>query len=424
MTVRLRRHRIKPKEDKNIMKRLIVCIVALFVILATVCICVGASFQYQRVDNVYINEVLQGLDGGQEPEQKIYDYTVFDKDGKVSYSTIDTQDLSYDARISKAVGNGDIVMDYKDSKIVFYIGAQQRFESMRNSILIFLGICFVVMSVAIAACVYLLFRRTVKPFEKLKAFSGEVAKGNLDFPLTLDKYNTFGAFGEAFDIMRNNLKESRLAEQKSVVDKRRLMQEIGHEIKTPLASIRAIAECGYAADGNEDFTVILDKTNTIDNLVNDFYHATLEEEGQLNIYLTRHSSKEFAQTIASCDYNGRATINTPPDCFVLYDKIRMAQVIDNIVANSYKYADTDISIDIFERECKLITIIRDSGSGVPPEQLSFVMDRFYRGEKTAEKLGQGLGLHICRKLIERMGGEMTCRNEGGFVVEITLPICN
>ncbi|MDE5756649.1 MAG: HAMP domain-containing histidine kinase, partial [Clostridia bacterium] len=400
------------------MKKFIICVVALFVILATVCICVGASFEYQRIDNVYINEVLQGLDSGQEPEQKIYDYTVFDKDGLVLFSTIATQDMSYDARISKAVGNGDIVMDYKDCKVVFYIGSQQRFDNMRDVILVFVGVSFGVMAVAVALCVYLLFKRTVKPFEKLKAFSGEVAKGNLDFPLILDKYNSFGAFGEAFDIMRNNLKESRLAEQKSVVDKRRLMQEIGHEIKTPLASIRAIAECGCAVDSNEDFAVILDKANTIDNLVNDFYHATLEEEGQLNIYLTRHSSKEFAQMIASCDYNGRARINTPPDCFVLYDKIRMAQVIDNIIANSYKYADTDISVEMTERDGKLIATIRDSGSGVPPEQLSFVMDRFYRGEKTAEKLGQGLGLHICRKLVDRMGGEMTCRNDNGFVVEI------
>ena len=406
------------------MKRVIIFIVSLFAILATVCICVGVSFEYQRVDNVYINEVLQGLDSGQEPEQKVYDYTLFDRDGKVLYTTIDTQDLSYETRISKAVGNGDIVMDYKDCKVVFYINSQKRFENMRNSILIFLGICFGVMAVAIAVCVYLLFRRTVKPFEKLKAFSGEVAKGNLDFPLTLDKYNSFGSFGEAFDIMRNNLKESRLAEQKSVVDKRRLMQEIGHEIKTPLSSIKAIAECGYAVDNNEDFAVILDKANTIDNLVNDFYHATLEEEGQLNIYLTRHSSKEFAQMIASCDYNDRAEINTPPDCCILYDKIRMAQVIDNIIANSYKYADTDISVELSESDGKLITTISDSGSGVPPEQLSYVMDRFYRGEKTAEKLGQGLGLHICRKLVERMGGEMTCRNEDGFVVEIALPICN
>lgn len=402
------------------MKRFIVSIVALFAVLATVCLCVGANYEYQRVDNVYINEVVQGLETGTEPVEKVYDYTLFDKEGNVLYSTIDEEKMSYDARLSKAICNGDIVVDYKDCKVVFYIQAQKRFVNMRNDILIFLGICFAVMAIAIAVCVYLLYRRIVKPFERLKEFSGEVANGNLDFPLTLDRYNTFGAFGEAFDIMRNNLKESRIAEQKSVVDKRRLMQEIGHEIKTPLASIKAVAECGYAIDGNEDFATILDKASAIDNLVNNFYHVTLEEEGQLNIFLTRHSSKELAQLIAKCDYNGRAQIDTPPDCLIHYDKIRMTQIIDNIIANSYKYADTDIIVKMFERDGKLITVIRDSGAGVPPEQLSYVMDRFYRGEKTAEKLGQGLGLHICRKLVERMGGEMTCRNDDGFVVEIAL----
>ena len=78
--------------------------------------------------------------------------------------------------------------------------------------------------------------------------------------------------------------------------------------------------------------------------------------------------------IVSCDYNGRVRINTPPDCFALYDKIRMTQIIDNIIANSYKYADTDIVVEIVERDDKLVAVIRYSGAGVPPEQLIYVMD--------------------------------------------------
>lgn len=107
---------------------------------------------------------------------------------------------------------------------------------------------------------------------------------------------------------------------------------------------------------------------------------------------------------------------------LLYDKLRMSQVIDNIIANSYKYADTDMAVDMNLKDGRLRVCIRDSGEGVLLEQLSFVMDRFYRGSKTQEKLGQGLGLHICRKLIMRMGGELRCFNDDGFVVEITLPV--
>ena len=67
-------------------------------------------------------------------------------------------------------------------------------------------------------------------------------------------------------------------------------------------------------------------------------------------------------------------------------------------------------------------IFKDYGAGVAAEQLSYIMDRFYRGEKTAEKLGQGLGLNICRKLILRMGGDMNCYNDNGFVVQLNVPI--
>ncbi|MDE5616349.1 MAG: HAMP domain-containing histidine kinase, partial [Clostridia bacterium] len=216
-------------------------------------------------------------------------------------------------------------------------------------------------------------------------------------------------------------KESRSAEQKAALEKRALLQEIGHDIMTPLSSIKAVAEVA-SAQGGDDYKIIFDKANTIENLVNGFYRASLEEEGQLSIYLTKHTSDDFAKLIDISDYNSRISRNAPPDCDLLYDKIRMSQILDNVIVNSYKYADTSIEVDMKVDGNKFITTIKDHGNGVAPEQLQYVMDRFYRGEKKSETLGQGLGLHICKKMIDRMGGEMTCRNEDGFVVEIALPV--
>ncbi|MCX4362150.1 MAG: HAMP domain-containing sensor histidine kinase [Clostridia bacterium] len=403
------------------MKRFIACLVALFAVLTVISICVGMSFEYERIDNSYINEVIQGFDSNSQPEIKVYDYTFFDREGRVLFSTVDVEDMSYDARINRAIGDGDIVVDCGDNKAVFYIKSQEAFEDMRNTSVTLIVCLLAAAAFTVAVCAYLIYRRTLLPFKKLKNFAQEIAAGNLDSPLLLDKHNSFGAFGEAFDIMRNNLKESRLAEQRSVVDKRRLMQEIGHELKTPLASIKAIAEYGQAFGEGGNYAVIADKANAIDNLVNDFYHATLEEEGQLNIYMTRHTCKDLADVIKTCDYNNRASIAAIPDCALLYDKIRMTQIIDNIIANSYKYADTDIDVEFSFKDGKLTTRIKDSGAGIPSEQLSYVMDRFYRGKKTEEKMGQGLGLHICRKLAMRMGGEMKCYNDGGFAIELVMP---
>ena len=404
------------------MKKFIIGASALFAVLAIIFVGVGISMQYQRIDNAYINEVLQGIELGIEPSKKVYDYTLFDKKGEIIYTSIEVEDMPYDARVNRAIVDGDILVDCGDSKVVFYTDGESRFISMRSSFITAVVIAIFIVAVYFAICSHLLYKRTVKPFGELKDFAEEIAKGNLDKPLKLDKYNSFGVFGEAFDIMRNNLKESRLAGQRSAMEKRQLMQEIGHELKTPLASIKAVAECGQAEGKDGSFDIIIDKANAIENLINDFYHITLEEEGRLEIYLTRQSCSDFIELIRSCDYNRRCNISQCGDCYLLYDKIRMEQIIDNIIANSYKYADTDISVDMSIKGDKLTTVIKDRGEGIPPDELSFVMDRFYRGEKTKEKLGQGLGLHICRKLVMRMGGELMCFNDEGFAVEITLPI--
>ena len=230
--------------QRDHMKKFIIGATLLFAVLAVLCIGVGLGFEREKIDNAYINEVLRSLEAGGQPSEKKYDYTLFDSSGNVLYSSVEVPDMSYDGRVSRAICDGDVLVDYGEIKVVFYVGAEESFKVMRNTFIIFISIAIVIVALFFSICSYHLYARTVKPFGKLKDFADEIAKGNLDMPLRLDRYNSFGAFGEAFDIMRNNLKESRLAEQRAAVEKRKLMQEIGHELKTPLASIKAVAEYG------------------------------------------------------------------------------------------------------------------------------------------------------------------------------------
>ncbi len=406
------------------MKKFIASLVAVFVLLCCVCLGIGLGTDYQRVDTVYFNEVVQCLDNGILPDKLVYDFAVVDSNGKIKLSTLEVEEMSLQTRLSKAYAEGDVVMVYGEGKIIFYLKSRERFYSMRNTLIWITAVSFVVIAIVMGVGCWLIYLRTIKPFDKLRNFACEVAKGNLDSPLILDKHLTFGAFGEAFDIMRNNLRESRIAERNEMLEKRRLLQEIGHEIKTPLASIKAIAECGIAVSGDSGYGVICDKVSVIDNMVNDFYQKALEEDGQLNIFITKHSAENFKLLISESDYNGKVSFGDIPNCNVLYDKIRMTQIVDNIIANSYKYADTEIKVDFMLEDNMLKVKFKDFGKGVEAEQLSYIMERFYRGERTAEKVGQGLGLNICRKLILRMGGEMSCFNENGFVVELKLPTYN
>lgn len=393
-----------------------------FVVACSLCLGVGLSYDYDKVDMVYINEVVQCLNNGTEPKKIVYDYTVVEKSGEVKFSTKQVEEMEFNTRLSKAYGDGDIVIDYEDSKIIFYLSSQERFYAMRGKLIWLVVISIIAVAISIFVCAYFVYVCTIKPFNKLRNFAQEVAKGNLDSPLILDRYNSFGAFGEAFDIMRKNLRESKISEQNEMMEKRRLIQEIGHEIKTPLSSIKAVAECGIAAKKDKNYNIIWDKANVIDNMVNDFYQKALEEDGQLNVFVTKRSVAEFKQLIANSDYNGKIVFGQEVDCNILYDNNRMTQIVDNIIANSYKYAGTEIKVEMSIKEDKFEVIFKDFGAGVATEQLSYIMDRFYRGEKTAEKLGQGLGLNICRKLILRMGGDMNCYNDKGFVVQLNVPI--
>jgi signal transduction histidine kinase len=104
------------------------------------------------------------------------------------------------------------------------------------------------------------------------------------------------------------------------------------------------------------------------------------------------------------------------------DPARLSQVMDNIIANSYKYADTPLDVWAEMDENGLALTLRDYGPGVAPEELPRLFSKYFRGKGAEGKNGYGLGLFISRAFIERMGGELTALNaEPGFAAKIHLP---
>jgi signal transduction histidine kinase len=157
-------------------------------------------------------------------------------------------------------------------------------------------------------------------------------------------------------------------------------------------------------------------------LVSELLHNTLEELDSLQVNPIPFPSGELDEIIRKSDYRQNVNPCEIPGCLLKADPARLAQVMDNIIANSYKYADTCIDMSAQMDEDGLMLTLRDYGPGVAPEELPRLFTKYFRGKGAEGKNGYGLGLFISRAFMERMGGELTAANaDPGFAAKIHLP---
>ena len=369
-------------------------------------------------------------------EQKIiseepFEYAVIDPEGNLLCYTKEGIATS----VSTATTQFDVIRDIEqDGRIVGrllvhnpYLELQQK-RDIRQALMI--GTLFLAMLLITVGYFIYLRNRVVKPFDRLKGFAARVAGGDLDTPLEMDRAHVFGAFTESFDIMREELKISREREAEAVRSRKELVAELSHDIKTPVASIKAMADVMSltAKDDMERETIaaINGKADQIDHLISNLFHATLEELEQLEVKPEEISSTEILQMIRDADYRKMVLQPELKDAVVLADRLRINQVISNIIANSYKYANTQIRINsAYEGSGPqyLMIEISDRGGGVPEEELELVTGKFKRGSNAKGKDGSGLGLYISKYFMEKMEGSLECFNrDGGFAVRLKLPV--
>lgn len=268
-------------------------------------------------------------------------------------------------------------------------------------------------------------RRILFPFRKLQGFARAVAAGNLDLPLRMDKGGVFGAFTESFDLMREQLKTARENERNADQSKKELVASLSHDIKTPVASIKAATEFMLVTQRDEkdrrQLIRIGEKAEQINTLVTNLFSATLEELQQLSVTVKEIQSTEISRLILRADDKGRIQPFVIPDCIVRCDTVRLQQVFDNIIGNSYKYADSDMTVDSQIDGYNLNITIRDFGPGVAKDELPLIAGKYYRGKNAADKSGYGLGLFIAKTLLTQMSGSLRCENRpGGFAVILSL----
>ncbi len=382
-------------------------------------------------DTVAVNEVVQTVTEDFNNLQSHgnatnLDYTILDNGGNLMYKTKSGLSESVNA----AIAHRDTILDISIDntvvgKVLIYNDGAKTLQSEKKTAVIVLSVAIAIQCVICAGYALFLHCTVIRPFRKLKDFARRVAGGNLDIPLEMDRRNLFGAFTESFDIMRSELKKARLAEAQAQKSKKELVAKLSHDIKTPVASIKAVSEVGLAVTEHEkdraNYTQIIGKADQINTLVTNLFTATLEELQQLSVTPAYTESKQIKAMLQNADYLKKATIPDIPQCLVYADSLRLQQVFDNIFANSYKYAGTEICVAAQTAGDRLNVIIEDYGGGVSKEELPTLKEKFKRGSNVVNNDGAGLGLYISDYYMKEMGGELILENgENGLKVTLSL----
>ncbi|GIP17446.1 hypothetical protein J40TS1_30880 [Paenibacillus montaniterrae] len=300
--------------------------------------------------------------------------------------------------------------------------------------------------VAFVLCAYLLARfitrRILLPLKELNDASEQIMNGNLDVEIRSRYNDEMGNFISAFDVMRARLKES--LDQQAAYEQARneLVANISHDLRTPITSIRGYVEGlqdGIARDEQKVaryLAVIKNKTDQLDRLIEDLFQFSQLESGQLAMELRESDSREFLEAMAAPfelefheDSSVELTVVRPfPSRLIQVDRDRMAQVFENIIENAKKYGGrpAEMTISAQEEGNWIRIMIKDSGIGISEDDLPHLFERFYRGEKSRSRAfgGAGLGLAICKQIVEKHGGRIGVQSKQGIGTEfyLTLPI--
>lgn len=213
---------------------------------------------------------------------------------------------------------------------------------------------------------------------------------------------------------------------------------ISHELRTPLGFIKGYVttlmreDTSWDSDARIEFLEIIDEeADRLRELIDNLLDSSRLETGSLGMTrehtqistLIRDTSSRTKSAYPEMNLEVELGEEIPP---MLVDPTRIAQVLDNLLSNAHKYApDARVIVRAAMNGDRATIEVIDRGPGIPPEHLPRLFERFYRVPEDSKGIrGTGLGLYICRKIVEAHGGEITVASEPGEGTHftITLPI--
>ena len=261
----------------------------------------------------------------------------------------------------------------------------------------------------IAAMVF--SRWFTRPLHRLSAAAREVAAGNYDIQIPVEHNDEIGRLAGDFNHMTAEVKRSAQLEKD-------ILANVSHDLRTPLTLIKGYAETvrditGTDADKRtEQCNIIADEADRLSALVNSVMELSKVQSGAEKPTLIEFNMDELCFEVAGrydalCDQNHwQLQLLADKACPVKADPAMMERVLHNLLGNAFHHIGADgivvlRALPLADGGCRVE--VEDHGPGIPPEDLPYIFDRYYRARQDSGRSGTGLGLSITKAILQQHG---------------------
>lgn len=345
--------------------------------------------------------------------EHVEDISLSDYKTIVKIEPYDDSQVNYDYIVAECDG------------VIYRIGYE---EKDNTGVLLALNICLGMMFIFSVVIFIYIDRKVLKPFNSMTDMTVELAKGNLTKPITEEKSRFFGKFLWGMDMLRENLEDSRRKELEYQKEKKTLVLSLSHDIKTPLSAIelytKALKEGIYDSEEKkaEALNGILKNVDEIKRYAGEISKISREDFLDLKVNVSEVYIDDVINKIEAFYHDRLSVIHTGfsvdrhTNCLLLCDPDRLVEVLQNFMENAIKYGDgKSVKISFEEEEGYKLICVTNTGTAPDETDMQSIFDSFYRGKNTEGIQGSGLGLYICKNLMQKMDGDAYAEAvDGGF----------
>lgn len=297
-------------------------------------------------------------------------------------------------------------------------------DQMRGMLLIIAGLGLVA-----AILARFLSNQVARRLEPLAVAAGDLASGNMAARVPDLGDPELDEVASAFNEMAGELEASREREREFILG-------VGHDLRTPLTTIRGYAETlelgRFGPEEIERIGAVLGvQSRQLSRLIEDLTTLARLEQAEFSLRREEVDVGAHVAEVAAA-FNSRAEevgvglqIETEDAVVIETDPDRLGQITQNLVENALRYTPEtgSVSVRVSAKGGDALIEVSDTGTGIAPEDLPHIFDRHYMGvHRTIRKEGSGLGLSIVKGLVDRMGGRVSADSElgRGTTVSVTL----